>query len=79
MIKFNRLWLLAPVAAMLGAGALATPVLAAGPIVMFPATITVGQPFTFTVSNIPSGTSYIFGGLAGEDNQPQGYSLVNHR
>lgn len=74
MVKFNRLWLLAPAAAMLGAGALTTPVLAAGPtVVKFPSTITVGQPFTFTVSNIPSGTSDIFGGLDGEDNQPQGY------
>lgn len=74
-VNFSRTWMLMPAATIFGMGAMTAPAFAAGPIVTFPSTITVGQPFTFTVSGIPSGASYIFGGLAGEDNQPQGYAF----
>lgn len=75
MSMFHRTWFLVPAAALIGAGAIATPAFAASGNVTFPSTITVGRPFTFKVSHIPSGTSYVFGGLDGEDNQAQGYSF----
>lgn len=72
--RFIRLGVLVPTAAVLAAVPAASA-FAAGPTVTFPSTITVGHPFTFKVSNISTQTPYVFGGLDGEDNQPQGYSF----